>query len=377
MIAIALGLVVAGALPVASAIRRGHRAVAAHPVGRRSTVLVHAAAVSADPAAAVGPVGLEEALEADLAASSGLRVLSRAGLLDEETAVHRPPNASAVALCNASATDFVVLLRDGAGGARATAKLYDCSSGEVVLETSTSDGDPTGQAARVGGMVRRALAMPPASADETAAVRAALPHSDEAWRAYANGVALARRAEWSRAAEALRDAAGAAPESPNVHLALAIAWDKLGFALRARDEATRVVDLGATLPPAERAAVRARALVLAQDPGALDAARAAVQAFPDDVDGALRLASLLGAKGDAVGDQSSLSGIRALPSPLSRDARVDVADAEMAEGRPDWAVMAASTALASTKAAGLWRSVRVGACAAAGGAGACEAFARR
>ena len=131
------------------------------------------------------------------------------------------------------------------------------------------------------------------------------------------------------------------------HAALARALAELGYETAAAEAAKRAVALSGGLSRPERLANEALAYELANDwDHAIEIARALVVFFPDDVEHALRLASVLERAGKPKDARETLDALRAKTLPEGVRARVDLADATNV-----WHLGEVDRALASFRAA--------------------------
>ncbi|GAA3757503.1 protein kinase domain-containing protein [Terriglobus aquaticus] len=158
-----------------------------------------------------------------------------------------------------------------------------------------------------------------------AATPSLLPNQPKAVRLYAAGLEDLQSLEPVPAQVKLLQAAAVEPGSPLIHVALARAWDMLGYRGRAVDEADKAVTLSAGFPVRTRLAVQAPANEIRhQRPAAIAVYRTLRDYDPDNVDYVLGLAESQFAANqpqDALVTLRSASSMRSL---LGADPRIEL-----------------------------------------------------
>jgi eukaryotic-like serine/threonine-protein kinase len=212
---------------------------------------------------------------------------------------------------------------------RIDVRMQDARTGEILTEIAEIGGSPDlfQVVSRVGDRLRDRLGIPSLEPQEEAGVLAFSPMDREGGRFYALGVSKMREFDWLAAKDLLEQASKADPKFPMVHLMLAVAWGKLGYGQREKDESKKALELSSGLPPVQRLLVEGNYFEsLADHERAASTYRALFQLFPDSVDYGLLLANAQKAAGHASQASSTLAQLRALPPPASEDPRIDLAD---------------------------------------------------
>ena len=202
---------------------------------------------------------------------------------------------------------------------------------EIVVDGTLDD--IAGLVARAGGEVRRALGRAPLAPDQAAALRAALPRTNAAAEAYAEGVAHRGRYEYRAASESFERAVAAEDDFALAHLELARTLAALGFDKRAREEATRAVDLSASLGREQRLVIEAQHAVTTKDwAAAAEAYRTLFGFFPDNLDYGLAFVRSQVFSGQREDAFATLARLRAVPRTAIEEARIDSME-EFAAGK--------------------------------------------
>ena len=238
------------------------------------------------------------------------------------------------------AVDYAVLgsytMVPGGDDIRLDVRVQDATNGQVVAQRAE-----TGSSTQILSLtqslangLRGDLELPADAQGDLAF--AALPRGTAAARAYVEGVGRLRRFDPQGALKKLDEAADLAPDSAVVHMALANAWEELGYEGRALEAARRANELAEDLPQEQRLLVRARfAAADRRWLDAVDAYRTLWTFFPDNPAYGLSLAGAQVEAGQPKGARDTIEGLRKMPEPASRDPRIDLkeAAAARAEGR--------------------------------------------
>jgi tetratricopeptide (TPR) repeat protein len=185
--------------------------------------------------------------------------------------------------------------------------------------------------AEAGGRLRDELGAGELEPAEREALRAARPASFEAARLYAEGLAALRRYDAPSARRLLEGAVAADPELAVAHVALAEAWNQLGYESRAREAAERARDALPELSREESLLVEGSLAEVSHDwPRAIEAFRTLWGFFPDNLEYGLRLAELRTRSGRGEEALATVAEMHRLPSPLGEDPRIDLAEARAA-----------------------------------------------
>ncbi len=185
---------------------------------------------------------------------------------------------------------------------------------------------------RLGQRVRRSLGWEDLSPAQAKAVQALQPANPTAARHYSEGLARLRAFDSRGARDLLQQAAEADPGSAKIRSALSLAWMGLGYDAQARTAAEEAVRLAATLPKEERLAIEARFHEAKKDwRKASEIYRSLWTFYPDHLEYGLRLASALSAAGRGSEALAAVAELRRLPPPGGEDARIDLAEAQVAK----------------------------------------------
>ncbi len=218
-------------------------------------------------------------------------------------------------------------------------RLQEVAEGEsvAVLAESGTEAELIDLVTRVGSRLRQSMGVEEPPTAEGRVVAAGAPSNLEAQRLFAQGLAKLRVLEALAARDLLQKAAAADPQTPMIHVALADAWAMLGYDARAREEAQRALDVSTGLPREQRLAVEARYREMAGEwDKAIEIYGALLAFFPDNVEYGLRLASAQSTGGRGDDALATLDRLRRLPAPAPRDARIDLAEAVVAQSRGDF-----------------------------------------
>lgn len=155
-----------------------------------------------------------------------------------------------------------------------------------------------------------------------------LPRSPAALRLYVEGLERLAGFETASARDLLVEAAAEEPGSALVRVALAEAWDQLGYTDRARSEAEAALTLTSGLPRAAKLAAEGRAhLVAGRNEEAVAAFRALLALHPDSLEDGLRLSRALRRARQAAPAREVLGRLRRLPPPAGTDPRIEIEQA--------------------------------------------------
>jgi tetratricopeptide (TPR) repeat protein/TolB-like protein len=244
----------------------------------------------------------------------------------------------------------------GSGTLRLDLRLQDTSSGDIVTAVSEegTEAELPALVSRLGGRLRQSLGTAGLSPAQASAVTASLPSSTKAVRLYAEGVAHLRVFEARQARDHLLEAAEADPKSPLVHSALAEAWGRLGYGLKARDAAKRSFDLSSSLSREERLLVEGRYQQMAMDWVKAEATfRTLSNLYPDSLEHGLRHAWAQASSGKPREALETVDNLRKRSPSFSGDPRLDLLEAEIAELASDFPREKAAAARSAEKATAL------------------------
>jgi len=136
---------------------------------------------------------------------------------------------------------------------RVTVRIFDPSRGAepVTITENGREGDLFGLSDSVARNVRAALKVRDINTADRARLRAALPESNAASRAYYDGLEKLRQFDRLSARDFLKDAVQGNPEAPLPHVALSEAWNILGHDKEALAEAKRAQETASPLSKPE------------------------------------------------------------------------------------------------------------------------------
>ncbi len=217
---------------------------------------------------------------------------------------------------------------------RIVLQVQDTRTGETVA-AFTEDGTESDlpQLISAGGdSLRQTFRVGALSATAVREVRASIPANSEAERLYAQGLAKLQSFDALAARALLEKAVAADPNHALSHSALADAWSRLGYDVKAQAEAKKAMDLSTNLSREDRLSIEGRYQELTHDhPAAVEVYRTLHNFFPDNLEYALRYASEQSAAGHASDALETVAAMRRLPDPIGKDARIDLAEASAAE----------------------------------------------
>ena len=335
---------------------------------RRSVAVLGFKNVSSKPEEDWVSTALSEMLTTELAAGQSLRTIpgenvarTKIDLSLPDTNSYSPDTLSRIRK-NLGA-DYVVLGsyydtgKEAGGRLRLDLWLQDARAGETVAAVSETgtEAQLIDLVSRTGSELRGKLGVGEVMAADANAIRASMPADPEAARLYSDGLSRLRKFDALGAQGLLERAAAREPNFALVHSALAEAWSRLGYDVKAKGEAKTAFDLSATLSPEDRLLVEARYREAnRQGDKAIELYRALFDQFPDNLEYGLFLAATqmhLDRAKDALG---TVEALRRTSSLAREDPRVDLAEAYGAESLGDFkrAQTAASNAVRRSEAIG-------------------------
>jgi hypothetical protein len=301
--------------------------------GRRPAVAV-LGAPDGDPRVAALP----ELLATELATGDQIRVVPRDVVARIVGGQELAPPALAKLRAVANADDVIVARATVAGSGKVRLDLRVSAiapsgtageSTELVIRGVVDD--LVGLVGRAGTEVRRVLGRAPLAPEQAAALRAALPRTSAAAKAYAEGVAHRGSYEYVAAREAFERAIAAEDDFALAHLELARSLAGLGFDKRAQQEAARALELSPRLGREERLVIEAQHAVTMKDwAAASETYRTLFGFFPDNLDYGLAFARAQVLSGKRPEAFATLTRIRAVPRTAVEEARVDLMQAFVA-----------------------------------------------
>ncbi len=242
-------------------------------------------------------------------------------------------------------TDYVVLgayalIGSGSDGQiRLDLRLQDTRTAETVVAISETGTESHlfGLVSRAGERLRAGLGIQGVTREEAAELATALPANHDAARLYSEGLEKLRVFDALGGRDLLQQAIAIDPKYSLSHAALATAWAELGYDDKAALEAKEAFDLSSSLPRPERLLVEGRYDEMSQHwESAINIYRALFEFFPDSLDYGLALADAQVSGGKGTEAMATIEALRHLPSPLSDDPRLDLADDRAAESLGDF-----------------------------------------
>jgi tetratricopeptide (TPR) repeat protein len=247
-----------------------------------------------------------------------------------------------------------------AGAIRLDLRLQDTSAGEILA--SVSEKGSTSQidelVSKAGTELRAKLGVVGLSEAESASVKAALPANPEAARLYSEGLEKLRLFDALKARDLLDKAVALDPKHAPTHSALAEAWAALGYDQKAKEQAQRALDLSAPFSREQRLLIEGRNHELNKDwSGASKSYGTLWEFFPDRVDYGLLLVRAQIGDNHADEAAATIAQLRKLPGSRGDNARIDLAEATVAEARSDFKLQQRAAGKAAEEGNGIGASL--------------------
>ncbi len=223
----------------------------------------------------------------------------------------------------------------GTGGlVRVSFTIQDAVTGETIDSTPVT-GTQAGLGdliSRAGALLRSKLGVSDVSADQVAAIKAGMPTTVEALKLYSTALERLHTYDATGARDLLIKADAAEPGVAFIHIALADAWETLGYDARAIEEAKKAAELASGLPKEVQYAIEARAAELGgQLPRAIKDYAFLQMSNPDDLESGLKLARAQADGGKGTDALASLEAVANLPPPRGNDPRIALEQANAQE----------------------------------------------
>lgn len=300
--------------------------------------------LSRDPGAGFVGDTLSSTLRTELAGGGKLRLISEDAVFQARRDLALPESGTFRAdalprIRGLLGADLVVfgsyLARVGqqVGPVRVDVFVEDVASGETLasVQESGEERDLAALISRLGTRLRGKLKVGDLSAGEVQEVRASRPHSTEALRLYAEGLAKLRDFDALAARDLFQQVMKLEPDYPLAYSALAEAWAQLGYKKKAAEQAKQAESLAAPLPREERLLVQARALQLGGEPDkSIDTYRILLSLHPDDLEFGLALAEAQIEATEGKDALETLGSLRRLGAVATGDPRIDLTEAKAA-----------------------------------------------
>jgi DNA-binding winged helix-turn-helix (wHTH) protein/tetratricopeptide (TPR) repeat protein len=285
---------------------------------------------------------LAEMLRTDLAAGDQLRMvpgdqISQAGHDALPTSSAMLSKESLLRLRTNLETDYVALgdytvLGEGSQSqVRLDFRLQDTNAGEVIVQDSVrgKESDLFSLILQAGSQMREHLTVARTSTEQEEQVRASLPANPKAARLYAEGLAKLREFEAKIAVDLLGQAVAADSKSAQAHAALGLAWQALGYALKAKDETQKALALSKNLRSEDQLAIEGQYRRFNHEwPRAIEIYKTLTDLYTDNIIYFLQLAQTQQDAGMGKDGIATIQSARKLPPPLGDDPRLDIIEAQ-------------------------------------------------
>jgi tetratricopeptide (TPR) repeat protein len=314
---------------------------------RRSVAVLGFKNLSGNPEKSWLSTALSEMMNTELSQGDQLRTIPgesvaqmRIGLALPDADTFSPPTLHRIRQ-NLGSDDVIVgsYLPLGKGQLRLDLHLQDAVAGETLASVSEK-GDESEidvLVSRAGAELRAKLGIAALSGEQSALVRASLPSNPEATRLYSLGLEKLRRFDAISARDLLEKAVALDREHAPTYSGLAEAWSVLGYDDKAKEQAKRALEFSSKSSREERFLIEGRSHeLLAELPAAIENYRALFQYFPDRVDYGLFLIRAQVANGGAKQAEGTLADLRKLKVSEADAARIDLAEANIAQAQSDF-----------------------------------------
>jgi tetratricopeptide (TPR) repeat protein/class 3 adenylate cyclase len=231
--------------------------------------------------------------------------------------------------------------------------FQDVSTGDMIATMAESDSEAklSGLASRIGASLRSKLNVPAVTAADSKRVDAAVPSTQDASKAYFDGLRQLRSFDLLAARDSFQKSIDADGAFPLSHAYLAEVWSKLGYDDRSKAEAKTAFDLSKNLLREYQIVVEARYRESVSEwDKAVDLYRTLWNFSQDDPEYALRAADVQVRAGKATDALATLAELRKKAPDSADDPRVDLREAEAYESLGDPRKEAASAKTAADKA---------------------------
>lgn len=312
---------------------------------RRSVAVLGFRNLSGDPQENWLSTAFSDWLATDLSAGGELRTVSADSIarMKMELALpdlESPGHDSLQRIRKNLGTDLVVagsyaiLGLNPDGQMRLDVKLVDTRGGEILY--ANCETGPRSKmfdvVSQAGEDLRRKLGLREVTRQEAEEVARALPGNAQAAQLYAEGLSQLRVFDAQGAQKSLLKAVAVEPDYALSHAALASAWADLGYGQNAAAEAKKAFDLSTNLSRVDRLLVEGKYHELSNDwDRAIETYGALFKFYPDNPDYGLELANAQIGGNKWRDALVTIEALRALPSPLRDDPRLDLAQGEAAQ----------------------------------------------
>jgi tetratricopeptide (TPR) repeat protein/TolB-like protein len=234
-------------------------------------------------------------------------------------------------------------------------RLQDAASGDTVdsfkeTATATDYNELTYLVSFTGTRLRQKLGIEKPTPPEQDQLRASQPSSIEAARLYAEGLDKLGLFDALAAKDRLERAVAEDPRNALARSALATVFSALGYGERAKQEATKAVELSANLSREQRLLIQGRSWEAARDwQKESEVYRTLFGFVPDNLEYGLQLASAQISAGKGKEALDTIAILRKFPPPAGDHPRIDLAESRAAGALSDFAREQAAAARAAEK----------------------------
>jgi eukaryotic-like serine/threonine-protein kinase len=334
---------------------------------RRSVAVLGFKNVSGKPDEAWISTALSEMLATELAAGERLRTIPGENVARTKIDLSLPDTDSygrdtLARIRKNLGADYVILGsyfdtgKEAGGQMRLDLWLQDARAGETIAAVSETgtEAQLLDLVSRTGSELRSKLGVGEVTVADAGAVRASMPSGPEASRLYAEGLKKLRAFDALGARDLLEKAAASEPGFPLAHSALAEVWSRLGYDVKAKEEAGKAFVLSANLSREDRLSVEARYREINREwDNAIELYRTLFNSFHDNLDYGLQLATAQWRSGKAKDALVTVEALRKMPLPAREDPRIDLAEAHSAQSLGDFKRAQAAAADAVKRAEAL------------------------
>jgi eukaryotic-like serine/threonine-protein kinase len=255
---------------------------------------------------------------------------------------------------NALGTDIVVTgsYLQVADRLRVDVQLKNAMSGDTIttLSDTANEDQMLDLVSRIGGTLREKVGVLRLTSSQEQAVKTAQAANPTAARFYAEGLEKLRSFDALGARSLFESAIEADGGYALAHSALASTWLQLGYDGKAKEEAAKAVELGNGLNREDRLWIEAQFHEAAhEETQAVQSLQSLFYLAPDNPEYGLRLVTAQLANGSPSDAANALATLRKLPL-ASNDARIDLAEANIARSLGDHNKCLAAASLAQEKA---------------------------
>jgi eukaryotic-like serine/threonine-protein kinase len=213
-------------------------------------------------------------------------------------------------------------------------RVQDTETGDTIAEDAVSGTEEElfEMVSRAGADLRTSLGVYPLQPDDASQVRASLPVSNAAVKAYSEGMTKLWAFDFVGARDDLTKALKADPNYPLAHAALSDAFWHLGYTAKCASEAKLAVDLSKRLPQEQQLLISGQYAKATQDwAAAVKIFKSLFALRRDRLDYGLQLANAE-FHANSPDIEQTLNSLRQLPAPANEDARIDLLEASAEVG---------------------------------------------